>query len=522
MPLPGQAGGSPRSHWKLDLTLALLFLAIALATAPDGGIWARRVPIPQGSEHTNIAHALARGRGFADPDAVRTGPTAWVPPVWPAILALVYRTCGVDTPLASRVIIGLQHLLAAFALFALLRCLPDSGRWGMRAVLTGAFCVLAFPPLHILAMIDAEDLWIVWALLGSLLWLCTARGWGRARLLGFSVLGGLAVLTHAGAGLAVLVAAGVCVVVGRRHGIAPGTDWRPVLLRRLAFVYLGATVALGAWGWRNYRQFHALIPVKSTMWFELGLTLLPPGHSGVLTLSDMLLRHPFHNPTIAAHMAAVGEAAFMAEQRRAVMRFLRQHPGVLPRQIWHRAVNALAWPESPMDAGRAHIDLPASDWVRLQAAGLVRLDPNGHDNQWVYLGRPAFATLRRLATLPLQHKAAALRDRIRAVSEFQAAHSGWRSIGARIIYGPLPALCLLWALWRRRSARLGLLPYAALAYAVILLPNILITHNFSHQLRFIPLQAALIGATLIDLGGMLVRRTTARSRPSTELSSVHS
>src|SRR5262249_44479991 len=40
-----------------------------------------------GAEYFNIARALAAGDGFANPFGDRTGPTAWQPPLLPALLA---------------------------------------------------------------------------------------------------------------------------------------------------------------------------------------------------------------------------------------------------------------------------------------------------------------------------------------------------------------------------------------------------------------------------------------------------
>src|SRR5262245_29513481 len=40
-----------------------------------------------GAEYVNIARSLRAGRGFADPFARPTGPTAWMPPALPAVLA---------------------------------------------------------------------------------------------------------------------------------------------------------------------------------------------------------------------------------------------------------------------------------------------------------------------------------------------------------------------------------------------------------------------------------------------------
>ena len=42
-------------------------------------------------EPGNIAHSLAVGKGFASPFHEDTGPTAWDPPVYPLIVAGVFR-----------------------------------------------------------------------------------------------------------------------------------------------------------------------------------------------------------------------------------------------------------------------------------------------------------------------------------------------------------------------------------------------------------------------------------------------
>jgi hypothetical protein len=45
-------------------------------------------------ESGNIAHSLAVGNGFSSPFRVDTGPTAWLPPIYPLLLAGIFRTFG--------------------------------------------------------------------------------------------------------------------------------------------------------------------------------------------------------------------------------------------------------------------------------------------------------------------------------------------------------------------------------------------------------------------------------------------
>ena len=71
-----------------------------------------------GCEEGRIARSLANGEGFSSPLFARTGPTAWTTPVYPALLAGIFRIFGVFT-LASA-----WAALLLNALFAALTVLP--------------------------------------------------------------------------------------------------------------------------------------------------------------------------------------------------------------------------------------------------------------------------------------------------------------------------------------------------------------------------------------------------------------
>lgn len=84
-----------------------------------------RVPADSGSlswsgENHNIAASIVQGKGFADPYApLETGPSAWVAPPYPYLLAGVFWLAGTKTPAAARLGILLQSLLFAGTLWLL-------------------------------------------------------------------------------------------------------------------------------------------------------------------------------------------------------------------------------------------------------------------------------------------------------------------------------------------------------------------------------------------------------------------
>src|SRR3954451_9648897 len=71
-----------------------------------------------GWEMGRIAKSLAEGNGFADPFEKPTGPTAWQPPVYPTLMAGVYKVFGVYTKVSAFI------LLAINSLFSALTCIP--------------------------------------------------------------------------------------------------------------------------------------------------------------------------------------------------------------------------------------------------------------------------------------------------------------------------------------------------------------------------------------------------------------
>src|SRR5215470_3183157 len=68
---------------------------------------------PFENEAGNIANALSQGRGFSDAFRKPTGPTAWLSPVYPALLAAIFRVFG-------------QFTYSSFLAAAILNCVFSS------------------------------------------------------------------------------------------------------------------------------------------------------------------------------------------------------------------------------------------------------------------------------------------------------------------------------------------------------------------------------------------------------------
>jgi hypothetical protein len=66
-----------------------------------------------GWEMGRVARALATGYGFADPFVGHTGPTAWVPPLYPLFIAAVFKLFGVYTATSAWVILTINSIFSA-------------------------------------------------------------------------------------------------------------------------------------------------------------------------------------------------------------------------------------------------------------------------------------------------------------------------------------------------------------------------------------------------------------------------
>src|ERR1700722_18070542 len=86
-----RAGTSP--VWIVSVAFALRLAYILLAHTykfkPDQNDFGF------GYEMGRIGHAIATGRDFADPFGPATGPTAWEPPLYPYLIATVFKLTGI-------------------------------------------------------------------------------------------------------------------------------------------------------------------------------------------------------------------------------------------------------------------------------------------------------------------------------------------------------------------------------------------------------------------------------------------
>ncbi len=190
----------PIKIWVVSLPVILaVALAMRLAFAAD---FIHKNPshalgvIPFLFEPGNIARSLATAHGFASPFRVETGPTAWMAPVYPMLLAGVFRVFGIYT---------YQAFLAAVALniaFSTVTCVPIffAGKriGGLGFAAFAAWLWALFPNAIVLPFESLWDACLAALLAATILWATIAIVDGRRmrNWIAYGLLWGLELMTY--------------------------------------------------------------------------------------------------------------------------------------------------------------------------------------------------------------------------------------------------------------------------------------------------------------------------------------
>ena len=124
---------------KSVLWLVLLSFALQVATIGVFRQYRTRTPNDHfgfGWEMGRIARSIAQGHGYGNPYGDSTGPTAWEPPLYPYLMAAVFKVLGVYTYPSAWALLTINSLLSA------LTCIPiyliASKTFGARVALWSA------------------------------------------------------------------------------------------------------------------------------------------------------------------------------------------------------------------------------------------------------------------------------------------------------------------------------------------------------------------------------------------------
>jgi len=287
----------------------------------------------QYNEPARIASVLVSGYGYSSPwPNTPLAPTAQQPPVYPFLLAGIFKLAGSYTIWSLGIAVALNAGLSALTAVAILRL--GKREFGLLVGVLAAWVWSCWLYEAVVAIRIWESS-LSALLLASALLLLPELGTSRrsSRWLLFGALAGLAALTNTTL-MAVFPPFWIWLWV--RHRRRKASSHR-VLLASIGIFIL----VMLPWTIRNYVTFHRFVPVRDNFGLELSL-----GNHEARTNPDST-DFPLLNP---AEYNRLGEITFMQTKRRIAVQFIRQHPAEFLRLSVQRcflfwtAPDRSAWP----------------------------------------------------------------------------------------------------------------------------------------------------------------------------------
>jgi 4-amino-4-deoxy-L-arabinose transferase-like glycosyltransferase len=288
-----------------------------------------------GWEAGRIARSLVEGYGYSSPFRGQTGPTAWLPPLYPLMMAAVFKLTGVYTVPSAWIILAINcvfNALAALAvweigrrMFTRTNAIYAAWLWALYPA-SMQYAVKWMWEMSITTCLFAWSIALALRLRGINASnpeehdaMSPTVGW-----VAFGVLWGLIAMSNSSL-LIFLPAAGLWILTGtwqRKHAL------RDAVLAALMFV-----VAVAPWEVRNYAVFHKFIPFRANLGAEAAMGN-GPGATGLL----MEYNHPEQSTEQLKLYAAMGEIRYAAMRGELARQTIRANQPVFVRNVLRRAV----------------------------------------------------------------------------------------------------------------------------------------------------------------------------------------
>ncbi len=286
-----------------------------------------------GWEMGRIARALATGFGYADPFTSHSGPTAWSPPLYPLLMAGVFKLFGVYTSASAWVLLVISSIFSAATSSVIYeiatRCFHRTGRARKIALWSGWLWAL-YPAAMQFAVRWLWDMCITAYLFSKIIVIALrTRGIGEdspapdspqdqtlGRWVAFGLLSGIVVLFNSTL-LLFLPACGLWMLAGAYKAKAP---LLPMLLRCAIACGL-ALACIAPWTIRNYNVFHAFIPMRGNLGAELHQSILAE-HQGFPWGATIPVCEPC---PVFQQYRQMGEAAYVRSEGELAKREISTH-----------------------------------------------------------------------------------------------------------------------------------------------------------------------------------------------------
>lgn len=275
-----------------------------------------------------LANSLIHHLGYSSPFGVPTGPTAFIAPGYPTLVAGVFLIFGAYT-FQSAVVLMLLNVGAALATIALMMRLARELFGLPVAFAAGIFWAVSLPVLWLPVVFWESCFSALFFVVMLTLALRCRRMPTRVNWILLGAFTGAAALVNPALMPSFVAMMGWLAFEGLRNKHIVGKDddvpvhssWKTPMLGVLALV-----LVFIAWPIRNAIRFHAFIPLRSTVGFELWVGNRD-GSNGRLdeSLYPMFDRHELNS------YLAEGEVAYTHNKSDEAWRWVRTHPAAFAK-----------------------------------------------------------------------------------------------------------------------------------------------------------------------------------------------
>lgn len=290
-------------------SLALFGRVLALLSVVNTNTWSRFYSHP--IEMGLLGNSLIHGLGYSSPFGGSTGPTAFIAPGYPTLVAAIFLLFGSYTFASMLTIMALNVVAGLFTIWLIMHVAGEMLD-ARTATLAGAFWAVS-PPLLFIPTIFWESSFSACAGIGMVaLALRCRRTPTRGAWILFGACSGIIALINPALVFSLIAIMGWLAWQTRR------------ISRTAPFVGLLALLLVFApWPIRNAYRFHAFIPLRSTVGFEMWMGNRP-GATGRL---DETLFPMFNQQELASYIAK-GEVAYTRGKSEQASAYIRANPGV--------------------------------------------------------------------------------------------------------------------------------------------------------------------------------------------------
>lgn len=357
MNTPAQSDATVRSlPWRRSFGVILCLgfisrLAVLLLTLhknPHNWLYTK------GIEMGLLADSLIRGLGYSSPFGVPTGPTAFIAPGYPTFVAAVFLLFGTYSFASAIVIMSVQLAICLVTLFLIMhicRLVLDT----RTAIVAGAF----------------------WAISPPVLWMPTL--FWETSISACAVPGIIAIMLRyreKPTTMTWVLLGAYCAIIGLINPALLPTllvilgwfAWQSRSIKKTGSLISLLTLVMlfAAWPIRNAVRFHAFIPLRSTVGFELWMGNRP-GATGFLDV-DLF---PMYDKQELASYISKGEVGYTQYKSQQAWEYIRARPDVFVKMTARRIYRFWTGTGGP---GRSPIwEIHATTTTLLGLAGLILL-----------------------------------------------------------------------------------------------------------------------------------------------------